>query len=242
MAGDPASQLSVGPQLQKDTAWVRAKATFEKGRKTSKAADLIEITGSDSPHDLASFIERVQNEKGPYTKTMGIANKCLGFLKEHEGPIDLLAQAGGAPPGCLAWGLIKWALQMVRGYTEEYMKLIEALGNICEWLQPIKLNAETFTNSANVQGCVLKLYSFILTFWEKAILAYTPIQKKRHRLLHLAKATWFDFDKELSSLKDAFANQLQIFAANVRAVHYRETKDGQVTMLSGWLPCFSYEN
>lgn len=237
MAGNPAPQLSIGPQLQKDDAWARAKATYEEQRKILKEADLIEITRSDGPQDLASFIEQIRNEKGAYAKTVGAVNKCLGFLKEHEGPIDLLAQAGGSP-GCLAWGLIKWTLQMVRGYTEEYEKLIEALANICEWLQPIKLDAATFANSENVQGCIVKIYSLILTFWEKGILAYTPIQKKRHRLFHLAKATWVDFDKELSSLKDAFTSQRQIFEANVRAVHRRETKVGQVIMLSGWLPCF----
>lgn len=222
MAGDPASRLSVGPQLQKDIAWTRAKATYAKQRKKPKETDLIEIIGSDGPHDLASFIERIQNEKGAYEKTVGVTNKCLGFLKEHEGPIDLLAQAGGSP-GCLAWGLIKWALQMAHGYTGEYEELIEALANICEWLQPIKLDAVTFANSNNVQECIVRIYGLILTFWEKGILAYT--QKKRHRLLHLTKATWVDFDKELSSLKDAFANQLKILEANVRAVHHRETKD-----------------
>ncbi|MCJ1267224.1 hypothetical protein MMC22_007109 [Lobaria immixta] len=231
MAGDPASRLSVGPQLQNDIAWTRAKATYAKQRKKPKETDLIEIIGSDGPHDLASFIERIRNEKGAYEKTVGVTNKCLGFLKEHEGPIDLLAQAGGSP-GCLAWGLIKWALQMVRGYTEEYEKLIEALANICEWLQPIKLDAVTFANTNNVQECIVRIYGLILTFWEKGILAYTPIQKKRHRLLHLAKATWVDFDKELFSLKDAFANQLKIFEANVRAVHHQETKEGQLAMLS----------
>ena len=237
MAGNPASQPSVGAQLQKDDAWARAKDTYAKQRKKLKETDLIDIIGSDGPQDLASFIERIQNEKGAYAKTVGAVNKCLGFLKEREGPIDLLAQAGGSP-GCLAWGLIKWALQMVRGYTEEYEKLIEALANICEWLKPIRLDAATFAHSENVQECIVRIYGITLTFWEKAILAYTPVQKKRHRIFHLAKATWVDFDQELSTLKDAFANQCKIFEDNARAVHHQETKEGQHAMLSGWLPCY----
>ena len=147
---------------------------------------------------------------------------------DHEGAIDALAQAGGSP-GNLAWGGIKLALHMVRGYTGEYEKLLDALENICEWLQPIRMNSDTFADSAEVQDSLLRLYGLILGFWERAILAYTQNQKKLRRTFRCLRATWSNLDAELAGLKRDFEDQVRKFNANVMAAHNRATKQGRCT-------------
>lgn len=82
MAGVSASQLFIGPQLQSDPAWARAKATYEQQRKKLKATDLVEITGSASPHDLASFIKQVQDERGK----MSPGTECGPPAKHRKRP------------------------------------------------------------------------------------------------------------------------------------------------------------
>ena len=104
---------NVGLQLLNDPAWQTAKATYETQTKI-KGNDLDEILNTNGPTDIADFILRIQDgtTKGRYAKTVGIANTCTAFLKEREGAIDMLAQAGGAP-GCLTWGCIKLALHVI---------------------------------------------------------------------------------------------------------------------------------
>lgn len=218
--------------LQADPVWQRAKDVFETECRKLKGKDYEEIKSADGPQDLISFIERINNAQGTYAKTVNVTNKCVAFLTEHEDAIGVLFQAGGGP-GSLAWGCIKLALHMVRSYTGEYMKLLGALESICEWLQPIKVELETFANCPNVQASLLKLYGLILRFWERGILAYSENQKKLRRTFRCLRSTWSNLDAELSDLKRDFEDQIRKFQANVAAAHNQETKQGQSAVRSG---------
>ncbi|MCJ1228472.1 hypothetical protein MMC12_005133 [Toensbergia leucococca] len=201
---------NVGLQLLNDPAWQTAKATYETQTKI-KGNDLDEILNTNGPTDIADFILRIQDgtTKGRYAKTVGIANTCTAFLKEREGAIDMLAQAGGAP-GCLTWGCIKLALHIVRGYAEEYQKLLRALADICSWLSPVQMDAVTFSNSDQVQGSLVAVRRFV----------------------RASTAIWSDLGKELEELKEHLDRQLRVFEASARAEHHRKTNEGQVVVHS----------
>lgn len=180
------ARSSVEDQLQADPVWLRAKTAYEAQRSKLKGKKVPEITSSDNPQELAALIQRIEAEKGTYVEAVNWTSKCVGFLTQRESAIDMLAQAGGSS-GCLVWGCIKITLYMVRSYTAEYQKLLGVLSNICEWLQPVKLDVETFKDAENVQTYQLNLYILILKFWEKGISAYSHSHKKRNKIFHISR-------------------------------------------------------
>jgi hypothetical protein len=233
---NPNSLPDITTPLEQHAAWKQAKTTYEEAKSHLKAKDLELIMDSDEPDDLTRFLEKVKADRGPYAKTMEFTQKCLSVLKEREGPIDMLVACAG-PPGRLAWGSTKLVLCIVCGYVDEFKSLLSMLEDIAKWLEPVKVDAETFQYSKVVQESLVNLYVCIIKFWEKAIIAYTSKRKKRSRLLHWSDAMWKELGKEAESLKSGIDTQVRIFQHATNAAHHKQSKQADDMIVIGKWPC-----
>lgn len=98
------------PESPVITSWKSALASF---RKSIPKKDFEQIQESTGPQDLVNYIESVQQKEQGINdgKILLVIKACAHRLQRFSGALDMLAQ-GGAQPGCLVWGSIKFALMV----------------------------------------------------------------------------------------------------------------------------------
>jgi predicted nuclease of restriction endonuclease-like RecB superfamily len=94
------------------------------------------------------------------------------------------------------------------------------MADISAWLEPIGVEATTFSDSAMVTKSLVALYVHIIGFWTKAYTAYSS--SKSRKLFGALKAIWTDYDDEFRTLQQSVDNDLKIFLASANAEHHRQ--------------------
>lgn len=51
------------------------------------------------------------------------------------------------------------------GYSKDFERLLGAMADIASRLEPVSLEADTFTDSAMISSCLVGLYAHIAIFW-----------------------------------------------------------------------------
>ncbi|KAH0564926.1 hypothetical protein GP486_001681 [Trichoglossum hirsutum] len=221
--GTPATNVAaslpvVGNNLQNEKTWKEALDLYSKSSNSSYAKDLFRST---NPKDIRKYLEdvRQQQKKSKLSKTMYGIGTCIDALVRHERAMEMFAQAGGMP-GCVAWGSIRLVLGLTQGHIKDYERLLEALADISAWLEPIGVDATTFSDSAMVSQSLVALYVHIIGFWAKAYTVYSS--SKSRKLFGAFKAVWTDYDDEFNVLKQNMDKDLKIFLASANAEHHRQ--------------------
>ena len=109
---------------------------------------------------------------------------------------------------------------MTEGYIKDYKRLLKALAHISAWLEPISIEATTFSGSTMVSKSLVALYIHIIGFWTKAYNAYSSSKSKR--LFRVLGAIWNDYGDEFKTLQHSMENDLKIFLASANAEHHRQ--------------------
>lgn len=104
---------SISAALQDDAAWKDAAASYAQNKRLSQ--EQLALAKSSSPADILLFIEdtKKRQSQSKYAKVVKGVRACTETLKRHRKSLEFFAQAGGVP-GCLAWGSIRVALQVVK--------------------------------------------------------------------------------------------------------------------------------
>lgn len=107
--------------------WESALASF---RKSIPKKDFEQIQQSTSPQDLLSYIDSVQQKEDGINdaKILLAIKACAHRLQRFSGALDMLAQ-GGAGPGCLVWGSIKFALMVFFMLSSSIGVFVQSMNN-----------------------------------------------------------------------------------------------------------------
>jgi len=106
---------SISSALRDDVARKDALASYAGNKKLSK--DELALVKSSGPNEIILFIEdtKTRLSKSKYAKVVKGVRICIETLNRHRKSLDFFAQARGMP-GCLAWGIIRVALQVLKKY------------------------------------------------------------------------------------------------------------------------------
>jgi hypothetical protein len=85
--------------------------------------------------------------------------------------------------------------------VKDYERLVKTLADISAWLEPVCMEARTFTDSIMVSKSLVALFVHIIEFWAKAYAIYSP--QKRSTLFGGFRCIWTDYDEEHESLRKA---------------------------------------
>jgi len=101
-------------------------------------------------------------------------------------------------------------------------RLLGVLSDIARWLESVLGEARTFSDSGLVRTSLVALYVDIVSFWDKAIRAYT--KKRSRRVLTLFRPTWFSYDNDYQALQRSMESNLSTFRAAVQAQHHENSQ------------------
>jgi hypothetical protein len=96
---------------------------------------------------------------------------------------------------------------------------VNALADISAWLEPISIEATTFSDSFMVSKGLVALHVHIVEFWTKAYSVYSS--SRSTKFFGTFKATWIDYDEEFILLKERMEGDLKLFLASANAEHHR---------------------
>lgn len=107
-------------------------------------------------------------------------------------------------------------------HVDAYERLLGVLTDISRWLEPVRLEAATFSDSDIVRRSLVALYVDIISFWAKAIQTYTNSTSRR--VLALFRTAWANYENDYRALQTSMEQDLSQFRAATQAQHHRDSQ------------------
>jgi hypothetical protein len=107
---------SIGSLIQQDESWKKALEVVSQSTGRPIAA----LLGNPAhPRDISVYLGSLKEaqKQSKLSRTCRAVTACIDTIRRHEKALDMFAEAGGMP-GCLAWGCIKFVLEV--GLLNEY--------------------------------------------------------------------------------------------------------------------------
>lgn len=123
----------------------------------------------ESARVLHVCIKDLDDEQTRRGKTRWIGRKLqplVNGLSQFTDAFDVMIQPGPAP-AMLLYGGAKLALQLAKGFTDYFDKMVETLEEIGSILKCYHSFSITYSSATDMRDVLFNSYKNILTFWQK---------------------------------------------------------------------------
>lgn len=180
----------------------------------------------ESAKALARCIEGLDNEQQRRGKTRWLGKKLqplVNGLTQFTCALDTMIQAGPAP-AALIYGGAKLVLQLAKGYTDYFEKMVDTLAEVGSILECYHSLGCTYSSAESMRKVLFESYKNILIFWQDCARLFN-----RNGAKTFLKGIVKPFDSEWTTIRSRLERDLRLVQLYAVAIEGEAAKRREET-------------